>query len=89
MHDYEITHDISSFFLSFTNIVQQGFVKYFKILDSITIGGISILDILISIFIIGALVSVVMTMSPNGLSSSFYAVERRFTGKDVARERKK
>lgn len=88
MHDYEITHDISSFFLSFTNIVQQGFIKYFKILDSITIGGISILDILITIFIIGALVSVVMTMSPNGLSSSVYAVERRLNGKSDHREKK-
>lgn len=73
--------EIGGFFTSFLNLCIQGFTFAYNTLDSITIYGVSLLSILFSFFIIGSLISVVMTMAPNGLVNTVSIVDRKIRNK--------
>lgn len=52
---------IDSFLSSFISILTSGFTTFFNTLDSISFAGITLLDFIISIFLIGTVVPLILT----------------------------
>lgn len=57
--------DISGFTSSFINSLVSMFGSFFNILDSITFSGISLLDFVITLFVLGVAIPLVLTLLPS------------------------
>lgn len=64
-------NDISDFMSWFVNQVINIFTSCFNLLDSITFGGTSLLNVLITILILIPLLSIVLTLFHNGGSLGY------------------
>lgn len=54
--------DISGFFNTFLSMILEGLSKFFNILDSISINGVSLLDFSITILLLSVVLPMVLTL---------------------------
>lgn len=76
--------DISNFITWFINEIITMFTSLFNILNNITFANTSLLKVIITIGILGALIPVILTIAPSGMYN-----RGESAGKDIKREREK
>lgn len=80
--------DISGFMSSFLNEIIKFFVSCFNILDSISFNGISLLDFIITVFVLGVAIPLVITLLPSRAVHSVRDYDRKQQN-ELRRERYK
>jgi len=76
--------DITDFITWLLNEIIKLFTNIFNILNNITFSGTSLLKVIITIGILGALIPIILTIAPSGMYN-----KGESAGRDIKREREK